>query len=214
LPTDHPRLSRWRDAVHRRMRRLLLGDANETNFDLMVEQGVVTAGRETYGSPTIEFHGDRTRVRIGAFCSIAGGVILTPGGNHRVDWVTTYPLRIKFQLPGAYTDGHPAAKGDIEIGNDVWIGSGAKVMSGVTIGDGAVVAAWSVVTQDVPPYVIVGGVPARPIRTRFEPHIIEALRRIAWWEWPDELITERAGLLCSPDIEAFIEAFDEGPARP
>jgi acetyltransferase-like isoleucine patch superfamily enzyme len=202
------RLARLRSSV----RRLIRGDPGRTNYQQMVEQGVVTAGRGTYGDPAIEYHGgDTTKVRIGAFCSIATGVILTPGGNHRVDWVTTFPLRIKLGLPGAYTDGHPAAKGDIVIGNDVWIGRGAKVMSGVTVGDGAVIAAWSVVTHDVDPYAIVGGVPARPIRARFPPPTVDALLRIAWWNWPDELIAERVDLLCDPDVDAFVARFDPGP---
>ena len=151
------------------------------------------------------FPGDEAHVQIGAFCSIGPDVILMDGGDHRVDWVSTFPFRAVFDLPGAYADGHPRSRGDIEIGNDVWIGRGARIRSGVRVGDGAVIAAYAVVTHDVRPYAIVAGVPAREVRRRFSGEQVEALERIAWWDWPIEHVLERVPELCSERIEAFIE---------
>ncbi len=128
------------------------------------------------------------------------------GGNHRIDWVTTFPFRAVYGLEGAYADGHPETKGDIEIGSDVWIGRGARVMSGVTIGHGAVVAAYSVVTKDVRPYAIVAGVPASERRRRFTDEQITALLQIAWWDWPMGRILASVPILCAGRIEEFVAA--------
>jgi acetyltransferase-like isoleucine patch superfamily enzyme len=166
----------------------------------------LTMGRCSYGEPLIPtYPGDTAWVRVGAFVSIALDVVLLDGGNHRTDWVSTYPFRARFNLPGAYSDGHPQAKGNVVIGNDVWIGRGARVLSGVTVGDGAVIAGYSVVTKDVRPYAIVAGNPARELRRRFSDEQIEDLLRIAWWEWPLEKIVETVPQLCSENVEAFIQ---------
>ena len=94
------------------------------------------------------------------------------------------------------------------VGNDCWIGHAAILLPGVTVGDGAVIAAGAVVSRSVPPYTIVGGVPARPIRQRFPDAVAESLRRIAWWDWPDEIIFERLGDFRSEAIEQFCERYD------
>jgi acetyltransferase-like isoleucine patch superfamily enzyme len=107
-------------------------------------------------------------------------------------------------LPGAYEDGQPSTRGDIEIGNDVWIGRGARVRSGVTIGDGAVVGGYAVVTRDVRPYAVVVGVPARETRRRFDDEQVDALLRIAWWQWSMDAIERSVPQLCSGDVDAFI----------
>jgi acetyltransferase-like isoleucine patch superfamily enzyme len=165
----------------------------------------LTMGRGSYGAPLIPtFPGDDLNVRIGSFVSIAHDVVMMDGGNHRIDWVTVYPLRGCLDLPGAFEDGHPASKGDIVIGNDVWIGRGARVLSGVTVGDGAVVGGYSVVSKDVRPYAIVVGNPAREVRRRFSDEQIGALLSIAWWNWPMEKIIENVAELSDPDIERFI----------
>ncbi|WP_211753193.1 CatB-related O-acetyltransferase [Nocardioides lianchengensis] len=175
----------------------------------LMKQGVVTVGRHTYPNPppVAYYTGDTAHVRIGAFTSIAAGAELLAGGEHRADWVTTFPLRIRLDLPGKLQDGQPGSKGDIVVGNDVWIGRHARVMSGVTIGDGAVVAAGAVVTGDVAPYSVVGGVRAKHLKYRIEPDLIPAMLRIAWWEWPDDVIRERVDDLSSPDIAAFVEKY-------
>ena len=114
-------------------------------------------GHMSYGKPRILAFQSHEKVVIGKYCSIAEGVTIMPGGDHRVDWVTTYPLRIMFKMDGANQDGHPSTKGDVIVGNDVWIASGVKILSGVKIGDGAVIGANALVSKDVEPYSIVGG---------------------------------------------------------
>lgn len=166
-----------------------------------------TVGKHTYGHEgiNIQHWGENSRLRIGAFCSIAASVTVFLGGNHRTDWVTTYPFGHThthvFRHDGA---GHPATRGDVTIGNDVWIGQHATIMSGVTIGDGAVVAANAHVVTDVDPYSVVGGNPARHIRYRFTPDIAAALLRLRWWDWPDERIQSALGTLCSGDVEGLL----------
>jgi acetyltransferase-like isoleucine patch superfamily enzyme len=174
----------------------------------------LTMGRGSYGAPLIPtYPGDTARVVVGSFVSIASDVVLMDGGDHRADWVTTFPLRAVYELPGAYADGHPRSRGDLHIGNDVWIGRGARVRGGLTIGDGAVVGGYSIVTKDVRPYAIVAGNPAREIRRRFSDEQVDALLRIAWWEWPLEEILGRADQLCSDNVDAFIAAHDPALAR-
>ncbi len=171
--------------------------------------GLLVVGRHSYGQPGVRwFEGDSFRVTIGRWCSIASDVEIMPGGNHRTDTVTTFPIRRRFGLPGFEEAGQPWTKGDVEIGSDVWIGRGAKILGGVTIGHGAVVAAWSIVTKDVPPYTFVAGTPAREQRRRFPEEIVESLLRIAWWEWPDELVLERVDELTSTDLVAFTRRYD------
>jgi acetyltransferase-like isoleucine patch superfamily enzyme len=169
----------------------------------------LTRGRHTYGNPqVVTYPGDTARVRIGAFTSIALDVVLMDGGNHHMDWVTTFPLRAHYDLPGAYEDGHPFTRGDITIGNDVWLGRGSKILSGVTIGDGAIVGAYAVVAKDVRPYAIVVGCPQREVRRRFTDEQIDALQRIAWWDWTDQQIKERVEDLSSANLDAFIARYD------
>ena len=179
-------------------------------FRELLDAGVLVMGRCSYGTPRVRtFVGDSSRVLIGSFVSIADDVEFIPGGNHRVDWISTFPFRWTFRLPGALEDGHPASKGDVVVGNDVWIGAGARILSGVTIGDGAVVGAGAVVAKDVRPYSVVVGNPAREVSRRFSDEQVEALQGIRWWDWPLELILKRVSLLCSPDVDALIAISDE-----
>ncbi len=131
------------------------------------------------------------------------------GGGHRVDWVTTYPLSV-FCEPLRHCEGHPSSKGNIEIGNDVWIGYGSTILSGVQVGNGAVIGANSNVVGDVPPYAIVGGNPARLIKYRFDATTIESLQRIAWWNWDHKLVVERGEALLSKNISSFLEYQEKG----
>jgi serine acetyltransferase len=101
--------------------------------------------------------------------------------------------------------GHPSCKGDITVGNDVWIGAKSTIMSGVKIGDGAIVAAGALVTKDVEPYSIVGGNPARLLKYRFDKSQIEELLKIEWWLWDESKIKEEAMILWSSDINYFIK---------
>ena len=184
-----------------------------STFERLVRDGRISVGVGTYGEPTVHAwdRGPDTRLQIGSYCSIANDVTIVLGGEHHSEWITTYPLRVMNDLPGAWHDGHPATKGDITIGNDVWVGLGSTILSGVSIGDGAVIGAGSVVTTDVPAYAVAGGNPARVIRSRFRPEIVEALERIQWWRWPHDRILDAVELLCSDGVEAFVERFD--PAR-
>ncbi len=167
----------------------------------------LTLGPHTYGKPAIRWYqGDTAAVRIGSYCSIADRVVMTIGGGHPIDWVSTYPFRIRFDLPGAYNDGLPDSKGDIVIGNDVWIGREARVLSGVTIAHGAVIAAYAVVAKDVPPYAIVAGNPARLVRYRHDPETIARLLALAWWDWPEERVRRYVPLLNGRDAGAFLDA--------
>lgn len=131
-------------------------------------------------------------LRIGKFCSIAcGAKFLFASANHTQASVSTYPFPIFFEEWDLDIGDVTSAwdhKGDIVIGNDVWIGYEAVVMAGVTIGDGAIIGARAVVTKDVPPYTIVGGVPARKIRRRFSDNVIARLQELKWWDWPAERI--------------------------
>nr|WP_251448267.1 CatB-related O-acetyltransferase [Vermiculatibacterium agrestimuris] len=132
------------------------------------------------------------RLRIGKFCSIAcGAKFIFNSANHSLRSLSTYPFPIFFEDWELNVERIPEAwdnKGDIVVGNDVWIGYEAVILAGVTIGDGAVVAARSVVTRDVPPYTIVGGVPAKPIRKRFDEETVHRLLELRWWDWPTERI--------------------------
>jgi chloramphenicol O-acetyltransferase type B len=159
-------------------------------------------GRGTYGEPTVAHWDEPATLKIGSFCSIAGGVTIFIGGNHRVDWITTYPFP-EFRDNAKTITGFRVTKGDVIIGNDVWIGSSATILSGVHIGNGAVIAACSVVTKNVPPYGIVAGNPAKLIRFRFMAGEIALLEKLAWWNWPDVKIDAAMPLLLSGDIPAL-----------
>ena len=160
-------------------------------------------GKYTYGFPHVYNREDGGNLVIGNFCSIAGNVSIFLGGNHRTDWVTTYPFPASpvFKQNAKAISSHSRAKGDVIIGNDVQIGHGAIILSGVRIGDGAVIGAGSVVTKDVEPYTIVAGNPAMVLRKRFTEKQINKLLKIKWWNWSEEKIKRNINLLCSNNID-------------
>ncbi len=158
----------------------------------------------SYGNPALASWGEGAKCKVGKFCSIAEGVTIFLGGDHRPDWVTTYPFSVLWEEARGFK-GHPRTKGDVIIGNDVWIAHGATIMSGVKIGNGAVIGAKAVVASDVPPYAIVVGNPGRVVKYRFTPEQIEKLQAIAWWDWPTKEIIAAMPLLLNPDIETFIQ---------
>ncbi|MGE5548217.1 MAG: CatB-related O-acetyltransferase [Solirubrobacterales bacterium] len=166
----------------------------------------IRVGRGTYGVSRAMFHGisPKVPVEIGNFCSIAHDARIFCLVGHPTDLPTTYPLRTLLLHPDKGNQ-DAVARGPVRIGHDVWIGSEAVIMDGVTIGNGAVVAARAVVTKDVPPYAIVGGNPARVIRHRFAPEIVAALLEIEWWFWPDERIREFESFFYG-DVESFVAA--------
>ena len=135
---------------------------------------------------------NRDKLKIGKFCSIACSTkFLFNSANHALDSLSTYPFPLFFEEWNLEKEKVTEAwdnRGDIVIGNDVWIGYEAVILSGVTIGDGAIIGTRAVVTKDVPPYTIVGGVPAKPIRKRFDEKVIKELLKIKWWDWTEEKI--------------------------
>lgn len=152
--------------------------------------------------------GEGAKLKIGKFCSIASGVTIMLGGEHRVDWNSTYPFNDLMQETFSYIKGHPHTKGDVMIGNDVWIGSEVKIMSGVTIADGCVIGANALVTRDIQkPYSVVGGVPAKIIRRRFSRAVTRRLCEMKWWDWGDKDIVSVIPLLQSNDIEGLWEYY-------
>ncbi len=147
------------------------------------------------------------KLKIGKFCSIAcGSKFLFTSANHTLGSLSTYTFPIFFDEWGLDAKNIRSAwdnKGDIVIGNDVWIGYEAVILSGVTIGDGAIIGTRAVVTKDVPPYTIVGGVPAKPIRRRFDDETIAELLRLRWWDWDKEKISRNISAIQSGNIAAL-----------
>lgn len=144
------------------------------------------------------------KLKIGKFCSIAcGAKFLFTSANHNMHSLSTYPFPIFFEeweldvknITNAWDN-----KGDIIIGNDVWIGFEAVILSGVTIGDGAIIGTRAVVTKDIPPYTVVGGIPAKTIKKRFSDKIISELLKLQWWNWPEYRIKQNIDLIQSGRI--------------
>lgn len=149
------------------------------------------------------------RLVIGKFCSIAcGAKFLFNAANHSLRSLSSYPFPIFFEEWGLEPDPVSIARawdnhGDILVGNDVWIGFEAVILAGVSIGDGAIIGSRAVVTKDVPPYTIVGGVPAKPIRRRFDNEIISKLLALRWWDWPEEKIRRNLKAIQAGNISAL-----------
>ena len=137
---------------------------------------------------------NRDRLIIGKFCSIAcGAKFLFNSANHTLSSLSTYPFPLFFEEWGLEKRNVAESwdnKGDIVLGNDVWIGYGAVIMAGVTIGDGAIIGTRAVVTKDVPPYTVAGGIPAKPIKKRYPEETIAALSELKWWDWPENRIAQ------------------------
>ncbi len=153
-------------------------------------------GDHTYGAPKIT--GGMGRVIIGKYCSISSDVTIIMD-EHRPEWITTYPFKEMMSESWPEASDLPSVamcKGDVAIGNDVLIGYGATILAGVAIGDGAIIAAKSVVTKNVEPYSVVAGSPAKEINKRFSQDAITKLMNLKWWNWPEERIRKNMALLC------------------
>jgi acetyltransferase-like isoleucine patch superfamily enzyme len=165
-------------------------------------RSLITVGRFSYfaDEPHIVQSGEGAKLTVGPFCSIGENVKFYLGSNHRTDWATTYPFGHIFttELGDPGIVGHPATKGDVTIGPDVWIAENATILSGVKIGPGAVVAGGALVVKDVLPYSIVGGNPSQSLKLRFPLEIINRLLALSWWDLPDTDIKEVNKYLCEP----------------
>jgi acetyltransferase-like isoleucine patch superfamily enzyme len=189
------RLTNWRNP--RNLTRIHLGAlARRHGFSI---------GDHTYGRPKVRFADSGRKLTIGAYCSIADGVEIMLGGNHRTEFVATFPFGSFPEVwPGEGLAYVPGTRGDVVIGNDVWIGSGAMILSGVTIGDGAAIGARAVVTRDVAPYGVVAGNPAKLLRRRFDDDIVAQLVLAAWWDLPDGEVRQLVRLLQSDRVGELI----------
>jgi len=157
-------------------------------------------GRHSYVVPPFEEnYGEQGQLIIGSFCSIAAECRVFLGGNHLMKAISTYPFAAKnWKVPPC--PDHPSSNGNIVIGNDVWIGRHVTIMSGSTIGDGAVIGACSVVAGDIGDYELACGNPARMKKKRFSDEDIKLLKSLRWWNWPDEMIAEANPILMSGDV--------------
>lgn len=171
---------------------------------------IVRQGSEIYGDVTLGDYsyvsGPDTYIEsasIGKFCSIARRVMIGPG-DHNLAAVTTHPFPLEPEFGQLVVSKKTEPqKPAVVVGNDVWIGVNAVILRGVTIGDGAVIAANAVVTRDVPPYTVYGGSPARRLKDRFDPQVAKAIHELRWWDWPREALIENASLFAYP--EALLE---------
>lgn len=148
-----------------------------------------------------DFVGDR--LSIGKFCALGTGTkFIMNGANHRMDGPSTFPFPIFGESWAEHMDlrSDLPVKGDTTVGHDVWFGFESLIMPGVSIGHGAIIASRSVVTEDVPPYTIVGGNPAKPVKKRFDDETIERLLTIAWWDWPIDKITQNTRAIMAGSI--------------
>lgn len=185
----------------------LLRAYNSIEIRSLLKRGLLEVGKHTYDIKNIKIHnyfGSINKVSIGNYCSIGPNLTLITGGYHPINWVSTYPFRVKWDLQEKFRDGMPYSKGSIVIENDVWIGTGVTILSGVKICNGSVIASGAMVTKDVPPYAIVGGNPAKIISYRFEKDAIEKLLKINWWDWDENKILENINLISSANVELFI----------
>lgn len=172
----------------------------------------IQIGQYTYGHERLRvMFNEQAKLKIGKFCSIADECKIFLGGNHNTDWISTYPFgHVNKNIFTSFNGtGHPSTKGDVIIGNDVWIGLNTTIMSGVNIGNGAIIAANSHVVKDVPAYSIVGGNPAKLIKYRFSSEQIEKLQSIEWWNWPESKINEFCPLLSSGKLEEFLDKAEQ-----
>lgn len=169
-------------------------------------------GRFSYGQPHVSDWTHAHVLIIGSFVSIAPGVhFMLEDGCHNLHQVSTYPFTShEFHKDWGFPsplDDQFKSRGDIVVGNDVWLGQNAMILSGVTIGDGAVIAANSVVSRDVPPYAVMAGNPATIRKYRFSPAQINQLLKIRWWDWPEQKIIDNVKYLISDNIDEFLVRF-------
>lgn len=160
---------------------------NSTSLQNLFDIDAVSVGNYTYGELTVLTFKKGPRLEVGNFCSIASGVVFVLSADHDISRISTFPFKTKCLKTEKY---EAVSKGDIKVGDDVWIGQNAIILSGVNIGQGAVIAAGAVVTKDVPPYAIVAGVPAKIIRYRFETDIVDKMLHIDFSKLDKNMVLE------------------------
>jgi acetyltransferase-like isoleucine patch superfamily enzyme len=171
----------------------------------------VKVGNYSYSANKIQLWHAHEKLEIGKFCSIARNLKIYLGGNHRYDWITTYPFGLIHQDVFSNMNANDAgySNGNVTIGNDVWIGDNVTIMSGITIGDGCVIANNSHVVKNTEPYSIIGGNPAKLIKYRFTPEQINKLLKIKWWNWDETKINNAMNVITNSDIDLFINKYFE-----
>ena len=208
------RIKKIESSTHSTLSLKILFDS-KTSFEGYNKIGEANVCSSTIGFGTYFISGDLRNSVIGRFCSIGNNVIVITS-NHPSDFVSTYPGFFKTQNKGIYNfetnlsfnehkltaDGH-----SIVIGNDVWIGDNVTFLGGVSIGDGAIIGANALVTKDVPPYCVVGGVPAKVIKTRFNVNLIDRLMSIKWWNWDLERLNRYS--MYFSNVEMLLQKIDE-----
>ncbi len=188
-----------KDFLHRKAELRKWREMNSHNKTFLTgplfDVNCVTVGKETYGPINVEMSRHDTHLRIGNFCSIANGVTFVLSSEHNINLISTYPFKVLYTK---VAESEALSKGDIVVDDDVWIGYGATILSGVHIGQGAVVAAGAIVTKDVEPYQIVAGVPAKPIKYRFDKELINELLKVDFSELDKETVEKNINTLYSP----------------
>lgn len=192
--------------LHKFKNRWLLNNSeNKTTVNNIFDPSLVDVGKDTYGELNIITFSNQTRLHIGRFVSIAQEVAFILDAEHYTNHISTYPFKVKYLN---IEEAESFSKGDIYVGDDVWIGYRSIIMSGVHIGQGAVIAAGSIVTKDVPPYAIVGGSPAKIIKYRFNQDICDILEKVDFNKFDKKIITDNLGLLYTDiDKKEQIEEF-------
>ena len=184
------------------------------NLKLEIEKNLAVIGKWSYGNPTICRWDWESKIIIGNFCSLGPDICFFIGGNHKLDWITTSPLPAP-QFSKVFKEANKIdifsekSRGNIEIGHDVWIGGRSTILSGVKIGTGAVIAAGTVVVNDVDPYTVSGGNPNKEIKKRFNDDVIKKILSTEWWLMRDQEIDVLSKYLLSNDIESFFIYVDK-----
>lgn len=161
-------------------------------------------GKASYGLPIVHDYHQGTNLKIGAYCSIADNAQIFLGGQHRIDWVSSYPFPFFFAMNEQFKNNYGGSRGDVVIGSDVWLCANCTILSGVTIGHGAVIANGAVISRDVEPYAVMAGNPAKLVKWRFDEPTIKALLESKWWDWLEDEINKMMNKLCNDDSTDFI----------
>lgn len=189
------RIERWRNP----------GNLTAIHLSQLVRQRRATVGPHTYGKPKVRF-ANGGLLSIGDYCSFADDVTIFLGGNHRLDFVSTFPFHNDPSFRENIRQGvtNVCSGGNVSIGSDVWIASGVRIYSGVKIGNGAAIAGGAHVTRDVADYAVVAGNPAIAKRLRFSGEVVSALLETAWWTLPEADVKRLAPLIEAGDITEFL----------